>query len=78
MSVFLPLVEPPDQPTGASLLVRVRNRDICIADGEAPEEAIFLGTLDGRHCWAVVVEHGEESEEDTFVDLRRLWGSVGE
>ena len=68
MSVFLPLVEPPDQPTGASLLVRVRNRDI----------SIFLGTLDGRHCWAVVVEHGEESEEDTFVDLRRLWGSVGE
>ena len=78
MSIFLPLVDPPGEPSETALLVRVRNRDVHIAEGEAPDEAIFLGTLDGRHCWAVVVESGDDDQDDSFVDLRRLWGTVGE
>ena len=78
MSVFLPLVDPPGPTEDDALVVRVRNRDVAIDEGDAPEEGIFLGTLDGRHCWAVPVDFDDDYEEFTFVDLRRLWGTVDE
>jgi NAD+ diphosphatase len=77
VSVFLALVDPPGPGEGEALILRVRDRDVSIAEGEGPEGAIFLGTLDGRHCWAVPVE-GDGGEEEYFVDLRRLWGTVAD
>ena len=40
---------------------------------------IFLGTLGGRHCWAIDVDgDGAADAAVEFVDLRMLWGSVDE
>lgn len=56
MSVFLPFVDPPGSPEGAALVISVKDRDVSVDDGPAPEGGIFLGTLDGRHCWAVEID----------------------
>lgn len=50
-----------------------------LKDGTPPSEGLFLGTLDGRHCWAVEVDVNRPDEADEFfVDLRRLWTMVEE
>jgi NAD+ diphosphatase len=53
------------------------------ADGEPDRigtTAMFIGTLEGRHCWAVDVD-GRATEPGPgveFVDLMRLYGDVDE
>jgi len=77
VSVFLPLVEPPGPPEGPALVFSVRDRDVSVGEGGAPEAGLFVGTLDGRHCWAVEVSPDAQGDPDAFfVDLRRLWGMV--
>jgi NAD+ diphosphatase len=52
-----------------------------LLDTEPVTPAIFLGTLAGRHCWAVDADAVAEQAAgvpDAFVDLRMLWGSVDE
>jgi NAD+ diphosphatase len=74
--MFVPLLEAPGDPDGPCLLVEVRGNRVVLADAEPATEGIFLGLLDGRHCWAVDADAGDD--RDDFVDLRALWGSVDE
>lgn len=51
--VLAPLARPTSASVGAPLVVFVRAEEVAIAYGAAPEDAIFVGLVDGRHCWAV-------------------------
>ncbi len=79
---FLPLNEPPrdaDRDDDAVWFC-VRETGVLVCDTiagrelAATSEPLYLGTLDGRHCWSV----GVDVDGDGFVDLRMLYGSVDE
>jgi NAD+ diphosphatase len=79
-NLFLPLNEPPDDDAGADALwFCVRGEStvlVCDADHAADDPApLYLGILDGRHCWSV--DAGDDHAGD-FVDLRALYGRVDE
>lgn len=75
---FLPLVVPPDAAGDEpALVVSVRDRAVHIDAAPAPAGGLFLGTLDGRPCWAVEVEPTAAVDMD-FTDLYLLWGAVGD
>jgi NAD+ diphosphatase len=83
--VFAPLLSPPGPPDRPSLIVSVRGVAIALseADGgfdEIETEALFVGTVDGQHCWAVDLDTeplGFDPPE-TFTNLMSLYGDVGE
>jgi len=78
--VFVPLLEAPGEPEETSLVVAVRGNRVVLLDrepGGPDDRGIFLGTLAGRHCWAVDVDD-DPADDDEYVDLRMLWGSVDE
>jgi NAD+ diphosphatase len=83
--VFAPLFSPVDPSAGSPLVISVRGTEVALteADGEPDRMgtgAMFIGTLEGRHCWAVDVD-GRVTEPATggaFVDLMRLFGDVDE
>jgi len=89
---FIPLLDPPGDPQGTSLVFAVRGTRVVLVDGEPAEvvetavdlgvTGIFLGTLDDRHCWAVDLDAasdlGEDDDPERFLDLYRLWGAVDE
>jgi NAD+ diphosphatase len=83
--MFVPLLDAPGDPDRPSLLIAVQGTRVVLLEGE-PETTsrsgsggIFLGLLDGRHCWAVDVGvDGEGGARDDVVDLFRLWSSVDE
>ena len=66
---FLPLLEPAGE--GEPLLFAVRGSQVAVRDGEGD---VFLGTLDGRPCWACTSADGD----DDLLDLRQLWGRLDE
>jgi NAD+ diphosphatase len=74
-TTFVPLLDAPGAPEVPSLLVAVQGNRVVLLDGEPETAAIFLGVLDGRHCWAV---DADLDERDDVVDLFRLWSSVDE
>jgi NAD+ diphosphatase len=79
--LFTPLSAPPagDPPDGPALVVAVRDgRSVFVVDDRAPTGGLFLGTLDGRHCWAVDVVDDDDIDEALFKDLRMLWGALDE
>ena len=76
--MFVPLLDAPGPPEETSLLIAVRGNQVVVSDAD-PEPgtvAIFLGTLAGRHCWAIDADEHEEAEG--FADLRAIWGSLDE
>jgi NAD+ diphosphatase len=75
--VFVPMLEAPGAPEETSLVVAVLGNRVVLLDREPDEPGIFLGTLSGRHCWAVDVD-ADPGGDDDYVDLRMLWGSVDE
>jgi NAD+ diphosphatase len=78
---FTPLTDPPagDPPDGPALVVAVHDgRSVFVVDDRAPGEGIFLGVLDGRHCYAVDVRYEEGVDLGLFRDLRLLWGTLDE
>ncbi len=78
---FLPLTDPPDtdDTDGPCLVVAVHaGSSVLVVDDRAPAGDLFLGTLDGRHCWAVDVVDEDDVDTDLFRDLRMLWGSMDE
>jgi NAD+ diphosphatase len=66
---------PPEEP---SLVVAVRGNKVILLETEPDGPGIFLGTLAGRHCWAVDADTHDDLDGGDFVDLRVLWGSVDE
>jgi NAD+ diphosphatase len=78
---FTPLNHPPagDPPDGLPLVVAVHARgEVFVVDDRPPAEGLFLGILDGRHCWAVDVADEADVDAALFKDLRMLWGSMDE
>jgi NAD+ diphosphatase len=76
--VFIPMLAAPGPPEETSLVVAVRGNKVTLLETEPDDPGIFLGTLSGRHCWAVDADSGADPEAGDFVDLRVLWGSVDE
>lgn len=74
--MFVPLTEPPGPPDGPALLFTVDGSRVALSEGGTPGAGLFLGTLAGVHCWAVVADPGAPPEATT--DLRLLWGRVDE
>ena len=74
--MFVPLLDAPGPSDGPSLVISVRGTHVALRDAEPEEEGIFLGTLAGRHCWAIDVDG--DGVPDGYVDLRMLWSSVDE
>ena len=59
----------------------VRGADVAVTEPESWEEsgdaALFVGTVDGRHVWAVD-DNDTDTEGAAFVNLMRLYGQVEE
>lgn len=74
--MFVPLLDAPGAPDVPSLLIAVRGNRVVLLEEEPEAPGIFLGLLDGRHCWAIDAD--DLDGRDDFIDLRMLWGSVDE
>lgn len=60
----------------------VRGGDVAVMErdswaGDPSDIALFVGTVDGRHVWAVD-DNDQEADVEGFVNLMRLYGSVDE
>ena len=78
--MFIPLLDAPGHPDEISLVIAVRGNRVVLSDREPDAPGIFLGTLSGRHCWAIDADERDDADPsaDGYVDLRMLWGSVDE
>lgn len=79
--MFVPLLAAPGPSSEPNLVVAVRGNRVVLVDADTPPSGIFLGVLDGRHCWAVDVDGDGEPDfllDGTYADLRMLWTSVDE
>jgi NAD+ diphosphatase len=74
--VFVPMLSPSEPASEPSLLIHVRGNRVVLIDDEPGETCIFLGSLSGRHVWAVDVDHLED--DGGSLDLFKLNGSVDE
>jgi NAD+ diphosphatase len=69
------MLTPSGPPSGPSLLIHVRgNRVVLVDDEPDPDACMFLGTLEGRHVWALDVD--ELEDDGGSVDLFSLFASV--
>lgn len=76
--MFVPSLSSPDPSVGEPLLVRVRGNRVVLEEG-APEDAgIFLGTLAGRHCWALDADGDGAPDDEALLDLFSLYARVDE
>src|SRR5580704_16405732 len=87
--MLVPMLSPEGPSEGRPLVVSVRGVQVAITelDGDGvpaltSTEVHFVGTIRGRHCWAVDVDSGAVAaamtETGAFVDLMRLFGDVDE
>jgi NAD+ diphosphatase len=77
--MFVPLFGPPGPPEGDALVFAVRGNQVAIHRMDPSPDALFLGVLDGQHCWAVDADaHGDPVESAAYLDLRLLWSRVDE
>lgn len=89
---FVPSLAPTDDDAGPALWFCVRGGDVLVqpagdgveTPGGSPQElgvavgpTLFLGSLDGRPCWAADVAAGSEATSGaSFEPLRSLYGRV--
>ncbi len=80
--MFFPLLSAEAPSEGPALVLAVRGSEVALEEGhgEPGGGALFIGTLWGRHCWAVDVEIQAPAAptDQLFYDLRRLFGQVDE
>lgn len=80
--MFVPLTEAPGPSEGTPLVLAVRGSTVCLHDADGADGVdggLFLGTLAGRHCWAVDADEAGDVDEDAFyADLFRLRATVDE
>ena len=74
--VFIPMLDAPGPPLETPLLIAVHGSRVLLHDAQPEGGGIFLGTLAGRHCWAIDVDG--DGDPDAYVDLRMLWSSIDE
>ena len=74
--MFIPLLTAPGPPDEVSLVIAVRGNRVVLLDAEPETPGIFLGTLHGRHVWAIDADPHHDTGD--YLDLRMLWGSVDE
>lgn len=77
--VFEPLLVPPPGSPGTPLFFSVRGSQVAIHPGDLggdSGDAIFLGCLDGQHCWAVDADR--QAGGHPYENLMALWASVDE
>jgi len=75
--VFVALLEAPGPSEGAALVIAVKGATVSLHDLDEVDAGLFLGTLDGRHCWAVDADEAGDVDEDAFyADLFRLRSTV--
>jgi NAD+ diphosphatase len=83
--VFAPLFSPLEPSAGSPLVISVRGTEVALTEADpGPDgigtDAMFIGTVGGRHCWAIDVDGPAEVAESggAFVGLMRLFGEVDE
>ena len=83
--VLEPELAPSSPSAGEPLVLVVRGAAVALTDLDGPdpessERILFVGTLAGRHVWAVDAndEPTDWPPADAFSDLRRLHGEVDE
>lgn len=90
---FTALVTPPAQPTGPALWFAFQGAQILVMRdaqtasvpnaldlrelGVSPKSSLYLGVLDGQHCFACELEEGSAAPEGMqWSGLRALFGSI--
>ncbi len=87
--MLVPMLSPPGPSTAPPLVVAVRGVEVALSETDSDgvldlerTELLFVGTIGGRHCWAVDVDRGaveaERAATYPFVDLMRLFADVDE
>jgi NAD+ diphosphatase len=83
--VLVPMIAPTGPSSGPVLMVRILGSKVLLSDVEELDDeiagsALFVGTVAGRHCWAIDREDGSTSldDETDYVDLMRLFGETDE
>ena len=77
------MFSPTDPSDGPSVIISVRESQVAFGTGDdgggRMAGALFVGTIGGRHCWAVDGNGREAGESgESFVDLMKLFGDVPE
>lgn len=81
---MIPQLAPTGPSAGPAMLIevsgsRARLSDIPEGRPAGGESVLFVGTIDGRHCWARIEEDGSgDGSVAPFTDLMSLHASVGE
>lgn len=77
--MFAPQLEPTGPPEHDALVFAVRRNEVALHRMYPPLDALFLGVLEGRQCWAVDADaSGDTNESAVYHDLRQLWNRVDE
>ena len=78
--MLIPSSTPPGPPAGLLLVMSVIGDRVALMTAEeAPAEALFVGTIDGRQCWGVDDDgRGSGRDDHEYLDLMSLFGSVDE
>ena len=79
--MFVPSFSPVGPSAGPPLVVAVRGGEVALdSSGEIGEDALFIGVLAGRHCWAVDVEMRRPGPgpDLPYLSLMSLFGEVDE
>lgn len=80
--MLVPSLSPNGPSSGPAIVMTVRGADVSLADGDDPDEqpedgALFVGTFEGRHVWAVDANDAG-ADDRSFVNLMRLFAQVDE
>lgn len=79
--VLVPLLTPDGSAEGPSLIINVRGNAVALTDTDTPDgipvpDGLYVGTVGGKHCWAVDTEVEAEPADLEYVDLMRLYAQV--